>query len=254
MLDRLLWTSLLAAACELRGEGSRKKVPSWIRVVNKSAFRGKRGGIRSGRHITSAFCLIRFRFSRVAYCVLCRSHFFRFGIAFWVALILHASLSFLFAALMFHCSLSFSGSLSFCAALMFIGSLSFFLARSHFAWPALIVDASLSFFFAALIFLCRYHFLWFALVFLARSCFDSSVLAALKMQPPRSWISKTCLGSTLGGPILILVAAIILALSRSPRSISKREKAYFDIWILGRTWCVWFRIGSGVVTGSTAVC
>ena len=27
-----------------------------------------------------------------------------------------------------------------------------------------------------------------------------------------------------------------------------------DIWILGRTWCVWFRIGSGVVTGSTAVC
>ncbi len=88
-----------------------------------------------------SFCLARFRFSRVAYCVLCRSHFVRFGIAFWVALILHGSLSFFFAALMFHCSLSFSGSLSFCAALMFIGSLSFFLARSHFAWAALILLA-----------------------------------------------------------------------------------------------------------------
>ena len=124
------------------------------------------GGIRSGRHITSAFCLARFRFSRVAYCVLCRSHFFRFGIAFWVALILHASLSFLFAALMFHCSLSFSGSLSFCAALMFIGSLSFFLARSHFIGPLSFLmprshfSLPLSFFFAAIIFYGSLLFFW----------------------------------------------------------------------------------------------
>ena len=170
----------------------------------------------------------RSHFARLALISLCRSHVSLFALIFWFPIILCRSHVYWFA-------------------IIFLGSLSFY-------WPALIFDASLSFFFAALIFLCRYHFLWFALAFLARSCFDSSVLAALKMQPPRSWISKTCLGSTLGGPILILVAAIILALSRSPRSISKREKAYFDIWILGRTWCVWFRIGSGVVTGSTAVC
>jgi hypothetical protein len=211
VLDRLLWTSLLAAACELRGEGSRKKVPSWIRVVNKSAFRGKRGGdpkrppynIRilfgsvsffTGRILCSlplSFFSVRYRFlgrshfARLALISLCRSHVSLFALIFWFPIILCRSHVYWFAII-------FLGSLSFYwPALIFDASLSFY-------WPALIFDASLSFFFAALIFLCRYHFLWFALVFLARSCFDSSVLAALKMQPPRSWISKTCLGVNFG--------------------------------------------------------